>query len=122
MWSAVVVEIHGQGHGSDDFTGASEDLALEQLVLHRVVYALGLGIILRIAGLRHADTDSILAEHVDILSARILAATVRVVYESRVLAFYASERHPQGFHRILRVECLSDAPSDNLLAVCIQDH
>ena len=47
--SAVVVEVCRQSRGRDDLFQGMEDLALEQLVLHRVVDALGLRVLLRVS-------------------------------------------------------------------------
>ena len=121
MRPPVVVEVHGPGDRRHDLVDVPEHLPLEQLVLHRVVDAFRLGVVLRISRLGHADPDAVLPQHPHILAARILAATVGVVYEvDLILPLYASQRHPQGLHRIVRVKRGPDTPADDLLAVCVK--
>lgn len=45
MRSAIVVEVDCQSYGCNDFSDTPEDFALEQFILHRIVQALGLGIV-----------------------------------------------------------------------------
>ena len=73
---AVVVEVDGAGHGGPHLGDAGESLAQEQLVLNRVVYALGLGVVLRVARLGHADAQAAPGERPHVLAARVLAAAV----------------------------------------------
>ena len=120
MRPSVVVEVHGKSDCCNDFLDTSEDFALQQLVLHRVVDALRLCVVLRISGFGHADLYAMLTKHVHILPTGILAAAVRVMYEIDFLALYTLQCHPQGGHRIVRVKRRPDAPADNLLAVGVK--
>lgn len=117
----VVVEVNGQGDRGHDLVDAPEHLVLEQLILHRVVDAFRLGVVLRVSGLGHADPDAVLPQHFHILTACVLTAAIRVMYEvDPILPLYASQRHPQGLHRIVRVKRGADTPADDLLGVCVK--
>ena len=122
MRTAVVVEVHCNGHCCDDLADAGEGLAEQQLVLHGAVDAFGLGVVLRVARLGHAYPYPAGLEQRYILAAGVLASAVGVVYQADFLAFDASQGHLQGFHRIGRVECRADAPSDYLLGIRVKHH
>ena len=62
MRPLVVVEVHGSGHRSCDFSNAGEAYILEQFILHRAVDAFRLCIVLRVSGFRHADVDVIVVQ------------------------------------------------------------
>ena len=121
MRPSVVVEVDGKCYGSYDFAYASEDLALEQFVLHRVVYALSLGVVLRVARLRHAYLYAVLTECVHVLTAGVLTSPVGVMDEIDLLALYAPQGHSESLHRILGVKSWADTPAGDLLRICIKD-
>jgi len=94
MRPSVVVEVHGQSDCRNNFAYASEDLVLEQLVLHRVVDALCLGVVLWVSRLCHTDQYSMLSKRIYILTTGILTAAIRVVYKVDFLTFYPLQCHP----------------------------
>jgi hypothetical protein len=49
MRTAVIVEVHSDGHRCNDFVYACEDPVFQQFILHCVVYALGLCVVLGVA-------------------------------------------------------------------------
>ena len=76
MGAPEVVEVNGFGYGFTHLGSVREAFPLEQFVLHRVVDALCLGILLWIATLGHADSDSAPAQDAYILAAGVLNAAV----------------------------------------------
>lgn len=74
--ASEVVEVNGFGYGFTHLGSVREAFPLEQFVLHRIVDALCLGILLGIAALGHADSDSAPAQDAHILAAGVLNAAV----------------------------------------------
>ena len=122
MGALIVVEVYSICNSNLDLFDIPKAHILKQLVLHRIVYSLSLSIIFRISTLRHADSDMIVIQQLDIIITCILTTTVRVMY--KIMTFYsfnAFESHLKCFKRIYRFQSRTDAPSNYFFSIGIQD-
>ena len=87
MRTLIVVEVYGICNGNLNLFDVSKAHILKQFVLHCVVYPLSLSIIFRIPTLRHADSDMVVVQQLDVIIACLLTATIRVMYECMRLYF-----------------------------------
>ena len=131
LWSVIVnaavrtlrvVEQDGSLYRFCHLPQAGKRLPVKQLVLYRTVDTLSHRIVLRVAALSHAGSDTVAYEQADIIGTGILAAAVGVVDERLVKAVrQRTYGHPQRLDAVGCLKRRSDIPAHDTLAVGIHD-